>query len=80
MEGNMKGLDILKEEAAKKGIKVLEKTIVDAFGILKSTATRMVAESEGTEKLVGGILATGLSAFDSSIEKLADLDKDGKVG
>jgi len=76
----MKFLDILKEEAEKKGILVLEKTIVDAFGVIKATASRLTLEGEGTEKLVGGILVTGLSAFDSAIEKLADLNKDGKIG
>lgn len=76
----MKFLEILKEEGEKKGIVVLEKVIVDAYSVLEATAPRLMIEGEGAEKVIGSVLATALPVFKSAIEKLADLNKDGKIG
>lgn len=76
----MKLVQILKEEGEKKGLVIAEVAIVKVYETLEAVAPRLVAEGEGVEKTVGIILSTALPVFKSAIEKLADLNKDGKVG
>jgi len=73
-------VQILKEEGEKKLINVSEKAIMEAFELLEAVAPRLALEGEGAEKVVGGILATAIPVFKPAIEKLADLNKDGKIG
>lgn len=76
-----KALEIIKEEAEKKGIKLAEKAILDVFSILEAAAPRLALEAdESAAKIVGSGLSIALPAFKSSVEKMADLDKDGKIG
>lgn len=76
----MKFFDIIKEEGKKEGIEIAEVAIMKVYSILKKTSARLVLEGEGTEKVIGSVLATALPVFESAIEKLADLDKDGQIG
>lgn len=76
----MKLVEILKEEGEKKGLVIAEVAIVKAYETLEVVAPRLVAEGEGFEKTIGVVLATALPVFKSAIEKLADLNKDGKIG
>lgn len=73
-------IQILKEEGQKQGLEIAEVAIVKAYSVLEAVAPRLALEGEGAEKVVGGILATALPVFKSAIEKLADLNKDGKIG
>ncbi len=76
----MKIFDILKEEGKNEGIEIAETAIVKVFSVLKSTAARAVVEGEGSEKVIAGFVSTVLMTLDSAVEKLADLNKDGKIG
>lgn len=74
-------LEILKEVAKEKGIDLAEKAIMQAFEVLEAAAPRLAAESEEPVfKTIGGLLSMVVPAVKPSIEKLADLDKDGKIG
>lgn len=74
-------IEILKEVAKEKGIDLAEKGIMEAFGILEAAAPRLALEAEEPVfKTIGGLLAMVVPAVKPSIEKLADLDKDGKIG
>jgi len=77
----MKTLEIIAEEGKKKGIVVLEKTIVDGYAVLEASAPRLLTEAtDNLGKALGSILTLALPAFKPVIEKLADLNKDGKIG
>lgn len=76
----MKLVEILKEEGEKKGLLVAEVAIVKVYEVLEAVAPRLVLEGEGFEKTVGVVLSTALPVFKSAIEKLADLNADGKIG
>jgi hypothetical protein len=76
----MKLLDLLKEEGEKKGLVIAEVAIVKVYEVLEAVAPRLVVEGEGAEKIIGSVLATALPVFKSAVEKLADLNKDGKIG
>lgn len=73
-------IEIIKEEGKKQGMEIAEVAIVKVYGVLEAVAPRLAIEGEGVEKVVGGILATAIPVFKSAIEKLADLNHDGKIG
>ena len=77
----MKAVDIIKEAAKEKGIDLAEKAIMQAFEVLEVAAPKLALEAdEAVAKTLGGLLSMVLPAIKPSIEKLADLDKDGKIG
>lgn len=76
----MKLLELLKEEGEKKGLVIAEVAIVKVYEVLEAVAPRLVVEGEGVEKIIGSVLATALPVFKSAVEKLADLNADGKIG
>ena len=74
-------IEILKEVAKEKGIDLAEKAIMQAFEVLEAAAPKLALEAEeSVAKTLGGLLSMVLPAIKPSIEKLADLDKDGKIG
>ena len=74
-------IEILKEVAKEKGIDFAEKGIMQAFEVLEVAAPRLAVEAEeSVAKTLGGLLTMVLPAIKPSIEKLADLDKDQKIG
>lgn len=77
----MKSIQIIKEEAEKKGIVLAEKAIVDVYSVLEAAAPRLALEAEDAAgKVAGSVLSVALPAFKPMVEKLADLNKDGKIG
>lgn len=77
----MKALEILKEEAEKKGIESAELVLSQALELMEAVAPRLAAEAEeSAAKIVGSGLVMALPVFKPSLEKLIDLNKDGKIG
>lgn len=77
----MKAVDILKEEAEKKGIESAELVLAQALELIEAVAPRLAAEAdEAPAKVIGSGLVMGLPVFKPSLEKLIDLNKDGKIG
>ncbi|AFC22590.1 hypothetical protein phi1422_0070 [Bdellovibrio phage phi1422] len=77
-----KVLSILSQKAKENGVEAAEVAIVKAYNILEETCQAAVVDPETSqvEKSVCGALSLGLSAFKEAVAKLADLNKDGKVG
>ena len=81
MEGKMKAVDIIKEEFSKKGLEGGELLLGKVIEALEAIAPRLAVEAEeSAAKIVGSALSMGLPVFKPTLEKLIDLDKDGKVG
>ena len=77
----MKAMDIIKEEAEKKGIEAAEKVLQEALELIESIAPRLALEAEEqTAKLVGSGLTMILPAVKPALEKLIDLNKDQVIG
>lgn len=77
----MKAVDILKEEAEKKGIEAAEKVLQEALELIEAIAPRLALEAEEqTAKLVGSGLTMILPAVKPALEKLIDLNKDQVIG
>lgn len=77
----MKFVEIVKEEAEKKGIEAAEKVIAEAIELLEAVAPRLASEAEEpAAKVIGSGLLVALPAFKPLLEKLNDLNKDGKIG
>ena len=72
----------LVEKAKAAGIENAEEIVVDLYKAVveavKETASE--ADTDATEKLVCNIVGPVLDGFKSEVEKLADLNKDGKIG
>ena len=78
----MKSLKIVLKNAKDAGLEQAEKAIVGLYGSLEKSCPEILADAETSslEKTAAGILIPVLSSLKPSIEKLADLDKDGQVG
>lgn len=78
----MKSVKIILKKLEEAGVKDAEKVIVDAFKALQDAAPEILADPETSaiEKGAAGVLAPVLAGLKPSIEKLADLNKDGQIG
>lgn len=77
----MKAVDILAEVGKEKGIESLELVIAQAIEAMEALAPRLAAEAdEQAAKVIGSGMMIALPAFKVVLEKLADLNKDGKIG
>lgn len=76
----MKLLQILKEEGTRQGLEIAEVAIVKVYATLEATAPRLMLEGEGVEKVIAGVLTTALPILKVTVEKIADLNKDGQIG
>ncbi len=76
----MKFIDILKQEAEKSGLLLGEKAIADAIKLLEVVCMRSSVEAEETSiKTVAPIVLIVLNAVKPQLEKLADMNHDGKL-
>lgn len=77
-----KVMSILTTKAKENGIETAEVAIVKAYSILEETCQAAVVDPETSqlEKTVCGGVAMALATFKEAVNKLADLNKDGKVG
>lgn len=77
----MKAVEILKEEAEKKGIESAELVLSQALELLEAVAPRLALEAEeAPAKMIGSGLQMALPVFKPTLEKVIDLNKDGKIG
>lgn len=78
----MKSVKILVEELKANGIENAEEVVVDCFKAIQSALPKIVADAETSamEKSVAGVSMSVLGALLPTIEKLADFNKDGKIG
>lgn len=77
----MKAMEIIKEEAEKKGIEAAEKVLQEALELIEAIAPRLALEAEEQgAKLVGSGLTMILPAVKPALEKLIDLNKDQVIG
>lgn len=78
----MKSLKIIAKKLEEKGIADAEKVIVDVYKAIQESCPQIVVDSETTamEKSFAGIALPVLASLNSAVEKLADLNKDGKIG
>lgn len=63
-----------------KGIANAEEVIYDSYKAIVEAAQETAVEGEGTEKLIASLMAPVLAGFESEVQKVSDLNKDGKVG
>lgn len=78
----MKTLDLLVAKLKQKGIEQAEIIIVKAYEAVQETLPEVIASEDASqvEKTVAGVLIPVVAGFKGAVEKLADLNKDGKVG
>jgi hypothetical protein len=76
----MKTAEILLEVAKEQGIESAEKVIMDAFKILEEAAPKLLLADDSAGKIIGTGLSIVLPAIKGVVEKMADLNKDGKIG
>lgn len=71
---------VAKAKAA--GIENAEEIVVDLYKAVVEAVqeTASEADTEATEKLICSIVGPVLGGFKAEVEKLADLNKDGKIG
>lgn len=78
----MKSLSIIAKKLEEAGVKDAEKVIVDVFKAVQEACPAIVvdAETSPVEKSFAGIAVPVLAGLLPSVEKLADLNHDGKIG
>lgn len=78
----MKTVDILLGKLKAKGIEQAEILIVKVYEAAQETLPEVVASEEATqvERTLAGILIPVVAGFKAAVEKIADLNHDGKVG
>jgi hypothetical protein len=78
----MKSLKIILKKLEEKGVQDAEKVILDVFGAVQESCPEIVADGEtsGGEKAAAGVLIPVLAGLKPAVEKLADLNHDGKIG
>lgn len=78
----MKSVSIIVKKLEEAGVKDAEKVVVDVFGALGASLPEIAldAETSAVEKGFAAVAGPVLMALKPTIEKLADFNKDGKIG
>lgn len=78
----MKSIDIIVAELKEVGVKEAEIVLTKVFEAIQTSLPKIAIDAEATsmEKAAAGVLTPVLMGLKPAVEKLADLNHDGKIG
>jgi hypothetical protein len=78
----MKSSEILLKKLKEAGVKDAEKVIVDVYSAFEAALPEVVASAEASsvEKSIAAVAIPVFAALKPAVEKIADLNADGKIG